>query len=78
MYELSEDEEIDIITSSDTDEEEKREKEGLANINERVVRDSSSMRTQISSESTGKYNFSKNCTFCDILMSSSTGDHFNF
>ena len=62
MYELSEDEEIDIITSSDTEEEEKRDKEGLDNIKECVIRDSSPVRTQRSSESTGKYTFSRHCT----------------
>jgi hypothetical protein len=61
VYELSEDEDIEIITSSDTDEEEKSDKERLVNINECVIRDSSPVRTEISSESPGKYNFSKYC-----------------
>ena len=69
MYELSEDEDIDIITSSDTDEEEKSNKERLANIKKCVIKDSSPLRTKISSESPGKYSFSKYCNLiCHIKI----------
>ena len=55
MYELSEDEDIDIIKSSGSEEENKYEGKGKEKLVDETARDVSPVKTQVSSKAVGMY-----------------------